>query len=62
MPLIVPDQAALEIAHRRLQIKLPFLDAMQIPVFQKLITAWARKHMKQRMKFDPKKYQCNDND
>ncbi len=62
MARIEPDRAALEIAYKRLGIAMPMTDALQHPTYKRLITARARKHMKQRLQFDPKKQQSNDND
>jgi len=62
MKRITPDTAALEIAHKRLPIKLPFSEAMRVPALKRMIENRARIHIREREKFDLKKLQANDND
>jgi hypothetical protein len=59
---IAPDQAALEIAHRKLRTDLP-LDAMLVhPTFRLILENVARRHMQLRSRFDAKRLQANDHD
>lgn len=57
-----PDQLALEIAHRRVAPRTPYAEAMADPAISKLITARARRHMRERQKMDLKRIQANDNE
>lgn len=61
-PRIQPDRAALEIAHKRLPIKLSLDAALKDPELKRIIENRARIHMRQRDRFDLKKYQANDID
>jgi hypothetical protein len=62
MARIEPDRAALEIAYRKSRQTMS-LDAMlQVPNLKATLYAMARRHMRARLKFDPKKMQANDND
>jgi hypothetical protein len=62
MPAIVPDRAALEIAHSRLGSKRPLDEMLQVASLRKLLELQARWHMKRRVQFDPKKLQAGDTD
>jgi len=57
-----PDRAALEVAHRMLGAKSPLDDMLKNPAFKAALKAAARRHMRNRDRFDPKKLQANDND
>jgi len=57
-----PDRAALEIAHRMLGSKASLDDMLKDPALKAALRAAARRHMRQRARFDPKKLQANDND
>jgi hypothetical protein len=62
MPIITPDRAALEMAHRKLRSPRPLDEMLQVDSLRKLLESLARRHMKRRAWFDPKKLQANDND
>lgn len=59
---IVPDRAALEVAHRQLYVTTPLDVMLQQPVFRLILENVARRHMQRRAQFDAKKLQANDND
>lgn len=61
-PRIEPDRAALEIAHSKLRSTRPLDEMLTIPSMRKLVEALARRHMRDRAKFDPKKIQSGDTD
>jgi hypothetical protein len=62
MHRITPDRAALEVAHRALQTRMP-LDAMlEHPCLRIIVQAVARRHMQRRERVDVKKLQANDKD
>ncbi|NGZ86434.1 hypothetical protein [Duganella aceris] len=62
MARIEPDRAALEIAHRKCRISMSLDDMLKVPNLKATLYAAARKHMRSRARFDPKKLQANDND
>lgn len=62
MARIEPDQAALEIAHRLVAPRTTFGDAMRTPAIKRAIETRARKHMRDRSRFDLKKLQAADAD
>lgn len=57
-----PDRAALEIAHSKLALTQPLDEVMKSKSLARTIKAVARKHIKNREKFDVKKMQAGDND
>jgi hypothetical protein len=57
-----PDQLALDIAYRSLATTRTIAQVMAIPALRKLLFLRARKLMKRRARFDPKRLQANDND
>lgn len=59
---IEPDRAALEIAHSRLRSTTPLDQMLASPSLKRVVETVARRHMKQRDRFDQKKLQANDND
>jgi hypothetical protein len=62
MARIEPDRAALEIAHRQCRNAMSLDDMLKVPNLKATLYAVARKHMRNRSRFDPKKLQANDND
>lgn len=62
MTKIEPDRAALEIAYGQLRTTRPLDDLLKVPNLRATLFAVARRHMKRRDQFDPKKMQANDND
>lgn len=62
MNAIVPDRAALEIAHRKLRSTRPLDEMLQVASLRKMLETVARRHMKQRARFDPKMLQAGDTD
>lgn len=62
MARIEPDRAALQIAHGMLRSTRPLDDMLKVPNLKAVLYAAARRHMKRRDRFDPKKMQANDND
>lgn len=58
----IPDRAALEIAHLKLQSNRPLDEMMKVDSLRKILESVARRHMQRRERFDPKKLQANDND
>lgn len=62
MPPIVPDRAALEIAHSKLASKRPLDEMLKVASLRKLLESVARRHMKRRAQFDPKMLQAGDTD
>ena len=59
-PRPTPDRAALEIMHGKLRIPTPLDDMLKVPALKLIIESVARRHMRQRAQFDPKKAQAND--
>lgn len=59
---VVPDRAALEIAHGRLESPTSLDDMLKTPNLKAVVTALARRHMQRRAQVDVKKLQANDND
>lgn len=59
---IVPDRAALEVAHRLLFVTTPLDDMLKQPAFKLILENVARRHMQRRAQFDAKKLQANDLD
>jgi len=57
-----PDQAALEIARRRLRTTASLDEILRIPALKIVLKAVARDHMRRRARPDVKKLQANDND
>ncbi|MGV8867659.1 MAG: hypothetical protein ACOH2S_12100 [Janthinobacterium svalbardensis] len=62
MARIEPDRAALVIAHGMLRSSWALDDMLKVPSLKVVLYATARRHMKRRDRFDPKKMQANDND
>ena len=62
MTKIEPDRAALEIAYGQLHTTRPLDELLKVPNLRATLYAVARRHMKRRDRFDPKKMQANDND
>lgn len=62
MAAIVPDRAALEIAHSKLRSKRPLDEMLQVASLRKVLESVARRHMKRRAQFDPKMLQAGDTD
>lgn len=62
MPSIVPDRAALEIAHSKLRSKRPLDEMLTVPSLRRVLESVARRHMQRRDRFDPKKLQAGDTD
>ena len=61
-PRIAPDRAALEIAHRKLHSTRPLDEMLTVPSLRRVLETMARRHMKDRDRFDPKKLQAGDVD
>ncbi len=59
---IVPDRAALEIAHRMLRTTLPLDDMLAHPAHRLILKNVACLHMQRRARIDVKKLQANDHD
>lgn len=59
---IQPDLAALEIAHKKLNIDLTLHAALNKPPIKICIENIARRHMQRRVMVDVKKLQANDHD
>lgn len=57
-----PDRAALEVAHRMLGSKASLDDMLKDPALKAALKALARRHMRRRDRFDPKRLQANDHD
>ena len=57
-----PDRVALQIAHSLLRSTWSFDDMLKVPSLKLVLYVTARRHMKRRERFDPKKMQANDND
>lgn len=57
-----PDRISLEIAHRKLALTQPLDEVMKSKLLAKAVKAVARKHIKNRERFDVKKMQSGDND
>jgi len=62
MVRIEPDQAALEIARRRLRVTASLDELLRIPALRIVLRAVAREHMRRRARPDLKKLQANDHD
>lgn len=62
MARVEPDRAALQIAHSLLRSTWSLDDMLKVPSLKVVLYATARRHMKRRERFDPKKMQANDND
>nr|WP_314606539.1 hypothetical protein [uncultured Janthinobacterium sp.] len=62
MTKIEPDRAALEIAYGQMHTSRPLDELLKVPNLRATLYAVARRHMKRRDRFDPKKIQANDND
>lgn len=62
MAKIEPDRAALEIAYGKLRTTRPLDELLKVPGLRATLYAAARRHMKRRDRFDPKKMQANDSD
>lgn len=62
MARIVPDRAALEIAHSQLHSTMPLDVMLKTPALRVVLKALAVRHMKRRAQVDLKKRQANDND
>jgi hypothetical protein len=62
MKRIEPDRAALEIARSMLRTTRPLNELLAVPSLRKVLETVARRHMKNRAKFDPKKAQSGDLD
>lgn len=60
MDRVLPDRAALEIAHRWLRTPSPLDEMLKNPALKIILMAIARRHMQRRSGFDPKKLQAND--
>lgn len=60
MVRVEPDQAALEVAHLKMRTSLPLAEVMKDPSLRVIARAVARRHMQQRLRFDAKKLQAND--
>jgi hypothetical protein len=59
---IIPDDAALAFAHKKLRTNMSIKDMLAHPSFSKVLLNAARRHMQRRDQFDVKKLQANDND
>jgi hypothetical protein len=57
-----PDRAALEFARHLMGAKDSVDTMLKDPALKAALTAAARRHMRRRGQFDPKKLQANDND
>ncbi|SIQ21131.1 hypothetical protein SAMN05880566_102200 [Janthinobacterium sp. TND4EL3] len=62
MARVEPDRAALQIAHSLLRSTWSLDDMLKVPSLKLVLYVTARRHMKRRERFDPKKMQANDND
>ena len=62
MPTIVPDRAALEIAHSKLRSKRPLDEMLKVDSLRRILESVARRHMQRRERFDAKKLQAGDTD
>lgn len=62
MNRILPDRAALEVAHRRLLTATPLDEMLKNASLKIILEAVARRHMQRRARVDVKKLQANDND
>lgn len=61
-PRIKPDRAALEIVYGNLKTSTPLDQMLANKTQRALLESLARKHIKQRDRYDFKKQQANDND
>ena len=57
---IKPDRMALEIAHKKMCTTMPLDKMLEVEKWRRILENMARKHMKQRAKFDIKMIQAND--
>ena len=62
MARVEPDRAALEVARHMLGSKVSLDDMLKNPTLKAALKAAARRHMRRRALFDPKKLQANDHD
>lgn len=62
MDRIVPDRAALEIAHGFLRTRAPLDEMLKTPALKVVLEILARRHMQRRIQVDVKKLQANDHD
>lgn len=62
MARVEPDRAALEFARHLLGSKDSVDTMLKNPTLKAALTAAARRHMRHRGQFDPKKLQANDHD
>lgn len=60
MQRIVPDRAALEVAHTMLRTNARLDDMLTHPALKLILEAVARRHMQRRARIDVKKLQAND--
>lgn len=60
MARIDPDRMALEIAHRALATTMTLDDMLKDRVYTLILKLLARRHMKNRARFDAKMAQAND--
>lgn len=56
------DRMSLEVAHSKLALTQPLDEVMKSKLLAKAVKAVARKHIKDRERFDVKKMQAGDND
>lgn len=59
---ITPDRMSLEVAHSKLALTQPLDEVMKSKLLSRAVKAVARKHIKDRERFDAKKMQSGDND
>ncbi|SFD84049.1 hypothetical protein [Massilia yuzhufengensis] len=62
MHSLVPDRAALEVAHAKLQTAAHLDEMLKNPSLKIILEAVARRHMQRRACVDVKKLQANDNE
>ena len=60
MQRVVPDRAALEVAHMMLRTTDRLDDMLKHPALKLILEAVARRHMQRRARIDVKKLQAND--
>ena len=60
MQRVVPDRAALEVAHMMLRTTARLHDMLQHPALKLILETVARRHMQRRARIDVKKLQAND--
>ena len=61
-PRTTPDRAALEIAHKKLATTTPLDTMLQNPAYRTVLENMARRHMRRRERFDPRRAAANDTD